>query len=118
MDLTFFNYHFFQINDDIKLTQQMKRQAVIVALKAKHSDLEITHILKVVQSFIVKVHKELKIIDRDPTVVAKHEMSVKDPNTIRTPIFERWRKLSIRTSEIQLILLLSSSSLQGTLSEE
>jgi hypothetical protein len=45
---------------DIQLTQEMKRHAVIVALNAKHSDLEISRFLKVARSFVFKVRRVKK----------------------------------------------------------
>lgn len=52
----------------MKLTQQMKSHAVIVALLAEHSDLEIARFLKVERSF-VKVWKPLTgILQKYPKV--------------------------------------------------
>lgn len=58
----------------IKLTQQMKRYTVIVALKAENSDLDITRFLNVARS--VKIRKELKVSDRDTTALAEPQTSV------------------------------------------
>ena len=41
-----------------KLTQQIKKQAEVVALKAPRSDEEIPHFLKFAWSFIIKVWKK------------------------------------------------------------
>jgi len=54
--------------EDNKLTQEMKRHAVIVAIHANHSDLEISRFLKVARSFVNKfVQKVQGIIDEDPS---------------------------------------------------
>ena len=45
---------------DPMLTNEMKRYAVIVALKADHEDLEIACFLRVVRSFVHKICKELE----------------------------------------------------------
>ena len=50
---------------DNKLTQEMKRHAVIVALQAEHSNLQIAQFLKVAQSFVFKICKELEDNDGD-----------------------------------------------------
>lgn len=55
----------------IKLSQQMKRHAIIITLKTGRRDLEIAHFLKVSQSFVVKVRKKPEDADRDSTAVAK-----------------------------------------------
>ena len=46
--------------EDDKLTQEMKRHAVFVAIHAKHSDLEISQFLNVARSFVHKVSRELE----------------------------------------------------------
>lgn len=66
----------------------MKRHTtVIIALKAEHSYLKISHFLKVARSFGVKVHKTVEVTDGDSRAVAKHKMHAKGPNTNRTPKF-------------------------------
>ena len=42
------------------LTTEMKRHAVIVALKADYGDLEIARFLRVARSFVYKIRKELE----------------------------------------------------------
>ncbi|KAM3178891.1 hypothetical protein ACTXT7_001638 [Hymenolepis weldensis] len=44
---------------DLTKTNEMRRHAVIVSRKAKHSNLAITRFLKVATSFVCKVKKEL-----------------------------------------------------------
>ena len=61
----------------------MKRHAVIIALKAEHSDTEITHFLKIAQPFVIKVQKKLEAADGDPTSVAKPKTHAQNSNTIR-----------------------------------
>lgn len=43
--------------------------------------------LKVTWSYVVKVHKELKVTNGDSTVVDKCQLADKCPNTSRTPKF-------------------------------
>ena len=45
---------------DLMLTNEMKRHAVIVALKADHGDLEIACFLRVARLFVYKIRKELE----------------------------------------------------------
>ena len=49
----------------------MKRHAVIVAIHAKHSDLEISQFLNVTRSFAHKVRQELEASDGNVESVAK-----------------------------------------------
>ena len=42
------------------LTNELKRHAVIVALKANHGGLEIARFLKVARSFVHKIREELE----------------------------------------------------------
>ena len=49
--------------EDNKLTQEMKRHAVIVAIHANHSDLEISEFFKFARSFVHKVRRELEASD-------------------------------------------------------
>lgn len=60
---------------------------MIFASNEEHRDLEIACFLKVAQSYIVKVCKELEVIDMDSTAIVKCKMHAKGPNTIRTPKF-------------------------------
>ena len=57
--------------EDNKLTQEMKRRAVIVAIDAKHSDLEISQFFNVAQSFVHKVRRELEASDGNVESVAE-----------------------------------------------
>ena len=55
------------------LTNEIKRHAVIVALKANHGDLEIAHFLRVARSFVHKIHKELEKENNNVMSVSKHK---------------------------------------------
>ena len=44
-----------------KLTHEMKRHAVIVAIHANHSDLEISEFLNLARLFVHKVRRELEV---------------------------------------------------------
>ena len=59
--------------EDNKLTQEMKRHAVIVAIHAKHSDLEISQFLNVAWSFVHKVRRELEASDGNVEVLPREE---------------------------------------------
>ena len=56
---------------DNKLTQEIKRQVVIVAIIAEHNDLQIAQFLKVARSFVFKVCKELEDNDGQISPVTK-----------------------------------------------
>lgn len=71
--------------------------------------------MKVARSFVVKVRRDLEAADGLSTAVAKRKTTAKRRNTIRTPVYETCRELSIRTPESQLTPLLI---FQGTLSDE
>ena len=70
-----------------QLTQEMKRRAVIVAIKAEHSDLETSRFLKVARSFVYKVRKELETEDGNVSPVSKRKKYFKRSDIIRTPEF-------------------------------
>ena len=55
------------------LTNEMKRHAVIVALKADHGDLEIEHFLRVARSFVHKICKELEKENDNGMSISKHK---------------------------------------------
>ena len=59
--------------EDNKLTQEMKRHAVIVAIHANHSDLEISQFLNVARSFVHKVRRRLEVSDDNVESVAKRK---------------------------------------------
>lgn len=61
----------------------MKRHTVIIILKALQNETEIAHFIKVGQSFIVKIQKELKATDEDPTSVAKCKTHAQGSNAIK-----------------------------------
>ena len=69
---------------DTQLTQEMKRHAVIVALKAEHSDLEISRFLKVARSFVYKVRKELEAKNGNVSPVSKCKKHSKRSDITRT----------------------------------
>lgn len=50
---------------NVMLTHQMKMHTVIVAFKAKASEVEISCFLKVAWTFVVIVRKEVEAADRD-----------------------------------------------------
>ena len=72
---------------DNKLTHEMKRHAVIVAIMAQHTDLQIAQFLKVARSFVYKVRKELEVSDGKISAVAKRKKSQERSDSIRTPEF-------------------------------
>ena len=57
--------------DDNKLTQEMKRHIVIVAMHAKHSHLEISKFFNVARSFVHDVRRELEAFDGNVESVDK-----------------------------------------------
>lgn len=69
---------------DEKLTQEMKRYVEIIALKAKHSVLEIAKFLKFTRSFVQKFQNDLEAYDRNASPAAKWKMH---SETIWTPHF-------------------------------
>ena len=71
--------------EDNKLTQEMKRHAVIVAIHAKHSDLEISQVLNVARSFVYKVRGELDVSDSNVESVGKRRKHKPHSDTVRTP---------------------------------
>ncbi|CAB3231711.1 unnamed protein product [Arctia plantaginis] len=71
--------------EDNKLIQEIKRHAVIVALRAIHSDLEISGCLKVARSFVHKVRQELEASGDDvETRNTKHVQTVLEHHSFRT----------------------------------
>ena len=73
--------------EDNKLTQEMKRHAVIVAIHSKHSDLEISKFFNVTRSFVRKIRRELEVSDGNVEIVAKHRKHKFHSGTVRTPQF-------------------------------
>ena len=57
--------------EDNKLTQEMKRHAVIVAIHAKNSNFEISQFFNVARSFVHEVRRELEASDSNVGRVAK-----------------------------------------------
>ena len=55
------------------LTNEMKRPAVIVTLKADHGDLEIECFLRIARLFFHKIHKELEKENDTVMCVSKHK---------------------------------------------
>ena len=58
---------------DNKLTNKMKRHAVIVTIHANHSDLEISEFFKFAR-FVHKVRQELKASDGNVESIAKRKI--------------------------------------------
>ncbi|XP_014473452.1 PREDICTED: uncharacterized protein LOC106743775 [Dinoponera quadriceps] len=73
--------------EDNKLTQKMKRHAVIVAIHANHSDLEISLFLKVARSFVIKVRRELEASDGNVESIAKSKKHEARSDKVRTSQF-------------------------------
>lgn len=69
---------------DIILFQSIERCTIIVALKALHSEKAIPRFLRIVRSLVVKITKELGLIDGEPVSPVKHQTHVQDPHTFRT----------------------------------
>ena len=90
--------------NDIKVTKQMKRHAVIVAIKAQHDDTEIARFLKVARSFVAKVRKHLEAADRDPALAAKRKTHAKCPNAIKTHKFVQKVQEKIQENPLQMTL--------------
>ena len=78
----------FQIDmEELILTQQMKRLAVIVSLAAGHTNSEIAAFLKVARSFIFNVRSELKGAGGDMAADAERKRHSQRSDCIRTPEF-------------------------------
>ncbi|XP_014484223.1 PREDICTED: uncharacterized protein LOC106749367 [Dinoponera quadriceps] len=73
--------------EDNKLTQEMKRHAVIIIIHANHSDLEISRFLKVARSFVNKVRRELEASDGNVASVAKCKKHEARSDKFRTSQF-------------------------------
>ena len=73
--------------NDIKVTKQMKRHAVIVAIKAQHNHTEIARFFKVARSFVAKVRKHLQAVNRHPALAAEPKIHAKGFNAIKTQKF-------------------------------
>ena len=65
----------------------MKRHAVIVAMHAKHSYLEISQFFKVTRSFVHKVCRELEASDGNVKRIPKRIKHKPRSDTVRTPQF-------------------------------
>ena len=70
--------------EENKLTQEMKRHAVIVAIHAKHSDLEISQFFNVTRSFVHKVRRKLEASDGNVESVANRRKHKHRSDTVRT----------------------------------
>ena len=73
--------------EDYKVTQEMKRHAVIVAIRAKHIDLEISNFLNCARSFVHKVRSELETSNGDIESAAKRKKHEERSDIIKTPEF-------------------------------
>ena len=69
--------------EDNKLTQEMKRHAVIVAVHAKHSNLEISQFFNVTRSFVHKVRRELEASDGNVGSVVKRRKHKPRSDSVR-----------------------------------
>ncbi|KYQ51498.1 hypothetical protein ALC60_09371 [Trachymyrmex zeteki] len=65
----------------------MKRHAVIIAIHANHSDLEISQFLKVARSFVHKVRRELEASDDNVKSIAKRKKYEARSDRVRTSQF-------------------------------
>ncbi|XP_025161066.1 uncharacterized protein LOC112589993 [Harpegnathos saltator] len=72
---------------DYKITQEMKRHAVIIAICAKHTDLEISNFLNCARSFVHKVRRELEASAGDVETVAKRKKHEERSDTTRNTQF-------------------------------
>ena len=80
-----------------KVTQEMKRHAVIVAIHAKHSDLEISQFFNVARSFVHKVRRELEASDGNVESVAKHRKHKPRSDTEHQTLYSNSRTLLVKT---------------------
>lgn len=69
------------------ITNEIKRQAVIVALSADNSDIDIAYFLRVARSFAQKTRKELKDADSSTISVSEHNIHSARSNKVRTSEF-------------------------------
>ena len=60
------------------LTNEMKRQVVIVSLKVDHGDLEIARFLRVARSFVYKIRKEWEKEKENVISVSKRKKNRKN----------------------------------------
>lgn len=65
----------------------MRKHAVIVAIHANNSDVEIESILEVGMSFVHNDYKELEAFIRDTAPVVKRKKHSRRPGSIRTSQF-------------------------------
>ena len=72
---------------DLMLTNEMKRQAIIVALKANRGDLEIAHFLRVARFFVHEIRKDLEKENDDIMSVSKCKKHSTCSNSMRTSEF-------------------------------
>ena len=72
---------------DTTIANDKKRYAVIVSIKAKHSNLEIARFLKVARSFVCKVRKELNENNGDELATSKRKQHCQRSDSLRTPEF-------------------------------
>jgi len=73
--------------EDNKLTQEIKRHAVIVTIHANHSDLEISQFLEVARLFVHKICRELEASDGNVENVAKRKKHEAHSDRVRTSHF-------------------------------
>ncbi|XP_025161974.1 uncharacterized protein LOC112590242 [Harpegnathos saltator] len=73
--------------EEYKITQEMKRHAVIIAICAKHTDLEISNFLNCARSFVHKVRRELEASASDVETVAKRKKHEERSDTTKNTQF-------------------------------
>lgn len=69
------------------LTQEMKRRAALVALAAKHRNLDIAIFLNVSSPSVFKVREQLSDSDREVASVAKRKRHLQRSDVVRTAEF-------------------------------
>ena len=70
-----------------RLTQEMKMHAIIISLAVRHADSEISAFLKVAQSFVLEVQRELGAARGDVATVSHRKRHCRRSDIIRTPEF-------------------------------
>jgi len=83
----FFCFFFRSLMEDYKVTQEMKRHAVIITICAKHTDLEISNFLNCARSFVHKVCRESEASAGDVETIAKRKRHEERSDTTRNTQF-------------------------------
>lgn len=79
------------------LTNEMKRHAMIVALKAKYGDLKSFRFLKFTIYFVNKIRRELKKEDRSVLSLSKRKNHSKRSDFMRMPEFFKTFTKTLKT---------------------